>query len=59
MNLPNVTNLIKVGPTTNIFIINKADSTNRPSKFIENNDTNLLVDQTTMNLPSVILIVPT
>ena len=47
MNLPNVTNLIKVDPTTNIFIINKAGSVNRPSKFIENNDTNLLVDQTT------------
>ena len=47
MNLPNVTDLIKVDQTTNVFIINKADSTNRSSKFIENNDMNLIVDQTT------------
>ena len=41
MNLPNVTDLNKVDQTTNLFIINKTDSTNQPTKFIEYNNTNL------------------
>ena len=42
-----MTGLIKVGQTTNVFIINKADSTNRSSNFTENNYMNLPIDQTT------------
>ena len=35
MNLPNVTDLNKVDQTTNVCIINNANSTNLPTKFTE------------------------